>query len=236
MTFPYPVERVPGAQALQKLDELRARGQGVPLILGSEGDFGLLCENQEFIEDEPEALIAQAQALDAAAWLAERYADVGGEYEDEEAGEDEEDDEDDDVLPWPESAAEASPEARLSAHCDVLSKKPHAAVVLATLPARENWQAICHLKAGGWNECPFPHEQAAVYKLWNERYGAELACVTSDVVEMTVTRPPTTREAALELAQQQYHFCPDIVDQGVGSVQALAKSLLFAPVWYFWWD
>ena len=39
------------------------------------------------------------------------------------------------------------------------------------------------------------------------------------------------------LARRMYRFCPDIVDQGVGTVAALAKSLKEdKPQLYFWWD
>jgi hypothetical protein len=34
-----------------------------------------------------------------------------------------------------------------------------------------------------------------------------------------------------------YKFCPDIVDQGVGDVAALAETLREPrPRLYFWWD
>jgi hypothetical protein len=33
-----------------------------------------------------------------------------------------------------------------------------------------------------------------------------------------------------------YDFCPDIVDQGVGSVKALATELRRSRSLYFWWD
>jgi hypothetical protein len=35
---------------------------------------------------------------------------------------------------------------------------------------------------------------------------------------------------------EMYYFCPDVVDQGTGSVKALAESILGANVWFFWWD
>jgi hypothetical protein len=38
------------------------------------------------------------------------------------------------------------------------------------------------------------------------------------------------------LAQAQYVYCPDIVDQGVESIEALAATLLGDPRWFFWWD
>lgn len=37
------------------------------------------------------------------------------------------------------------------------------------------------------------------------------------------------------LAQRMYHFCPDIVDQGAGTVDKLAKELQKERL-YFWWD
>jgi len=49
------------------------------------------------------------------------------------------------------------------------------------------------------------------------------------------SRPPT-REAALELAREQYVYCSDIVDQGVQTLSALAAVLMQSAWWYFWWD
>jgi hypothetical protein len=38
------------------------------------------------------------------------------------------------------------------------------------------------------------------------------------------------------MAKRMYAFCPDIVDQGTGSVEALAKELRDRNELYFWWD
>jgi hypothetical protein len=48
--------------------------------------------------------------------------------------------------------------------------------------------------------------------------------------------PPTTRPEALRLAKLQYHYCSDIVTQGVGTIDALAARLLNGYSWSFWWD
>ena len=63
-----------------------------------------------------------------------------------------------------------------------------------------------------------------------------MVSITRDVIEFAVKNPPKTREAAMELAKEQYIFCNDIVDQGVGTVSALAATLLDSNYWYFWWD
>lgn len=39
-----------------------------------------------------------------------------------------------------------------------------------------------------------------------------------------------------KLAKQMYEFCPDIVDQGIGSVKNLAQALEKDGYFFFWWD
>jgi hypothetical protein len=59
------------------------------------------------------------------------------------------------------------------------------------------------------------------------------AVVAGDLLEMWVERPPTTREAAIALAQQQYIFCDETDPACVGG---LAAMLLNGTTWFFWWD
>jgi hypothetical protein len=53
-----------------------------------------------------------------------------------------------------------------------------------------------------------------------------------DFVEGSFREPPTDARA---LAERMYRFCPDIVDQGTGTVAALAKELERGTL-YLWWD
>lgn len=89
---------------------------------------------------------------------------------------------------------------------------------------------------GGWNDCPDSSVLTAFAKRWHASFGAEVVSITRDVMEFTVANPPTTREAASKLAMEQYIFCPDIVEQGVGDVVTLAATLQNSSYWYFWWD
>jgi hypothetical protein len=58
--------------------------------------------------------------------------------------------------------------------------------------------------------------------------------VEFDAVEGVFTAPITDPD---RLARRMYKFCPDIVEQGVGDVSALAESLRDQrPRLYFWWD
>lgn len=134
---------------------------------------------------------------------------------------------------WP---TEPVPLSSLSAHTNISSGQPKPTIYIAKIPTPHVWEIPAHLEAGGWNDCPDSAAHAAVLKYWHEKHGAEIYSLTADVLECVVSRPPTTREAALALAREQFLFCSDIVHQGTESVELLAASLLNAEVWFFWWD
>lgn len=74
-----------------------------------------------------------------------------------------------------------------------------------------------------------------IAKYWYEKFGAVPAVMTSDVLEFAAL-PVKDEKTAAMLALQQYAFCSDIVDQGIGTIGALAGMLMGASSWYFWWD
>lgn len=119
---------------------------------------------------------------------------------------------------------------------DVLTEEPLPEVWIALLPIDESWKATALLPWGSYNENPEPAVHTAVLRDWNQRYGVELVTMTADVLEMSVARPPSTDQAALALAREQFSYAPDIVQQRVGDVETLAASLKNGHVWYFWWD
>jgi hypothetical protein len=109
-------------------------------------------------------------------------------------------------------------------------------VHIALIPT-DDWTTIpAHLQWGGWNACPHPEFHVAALRSWRDRFGAELVGLSRDTLELRVSRRPQTREAALELAREQYAYCNDIVDQGVGTLSVLAADLMADPWWFFWWD
>ena len=61
--------------------------------------------------------------------------------------------------------------------------------------------------------------------------------MTHDELEFDLPSP-IPQEKAMELAAEQYGFCPDVIDQGAedATVGALADGLRQSTVWYFWWD
>jgi hypothetical protein len=109
-------------------------------------------------------------------------------------------------------------------------------VTLALVEGAWAWAVPWTLGFGDFNDCPSADDHAAVHHHWAERYGAELTCLSSSVLELSVARLPRTREDALALALEQYAYAPDIVDQGTGTVSVLAARLLDARTRFFWWD
>ena len=54
-------------------------------------------------------------------------------------------------------------------------------------------------------------------------------------MQLVVAAPPTDPVQAELLAREHYAFCPDNVDQGVGSLEDYVP-LVMSSEWYFWWD
>ena len=110
-------------------------------------------------------------------------------------------------------------------------------MILAKIPVKHPWEIFAYLPFGNWNECPDTPELMAVAKYWFEQYGAVPAVLTHDVLEFDLPAA-ISKECAMEVALEQYGFCPDVVDQGPedATVGSLADGLRQSKVWYFWWD
>ena len=215
---------VPGGQAVATWASYRQRAEHThlwPVLLGDDESLDTLTDTQDTWADRSAGeILVQAAQLEPEAWLAER-ADREGRFRVPPRGE------------WPTHAPATSQFAVLS---DLLQGRPRTTVKLALVPAEHGWQVPAMLRYGDWNECPPPEVHCALLKKWEAEYGAELVVMTGDSIEMAASRPPRDREAALRLAHEQFVYCADIVLQGVGTLDALAATVLDARVWYFWWD
>lgn len=221
MVYPYELFHVPGKKTIEKLWELRARGTGIPIILGNQDDFEGIMDTMESNDlYSPEELVEKSIQIDPIAWLLQKQ-ELDREYYDIETGE------------WP---TDVYPINSLSSYFDVRTGQPYSEAIVTILPCTESWQAPCYLCFGSWNGIPEPEEHAALLRYWCKKYEATVVSMTQDTIELIVKRPPNTKSDAMKLAKQHYIYCNDRVDQGSGSLEALALNLLDAPVWYFWWD
>lgn len=203
---------------------LPTRG-GWPLILGDADELEYMSEALEVCEEGAVAqTLAAASQIDAAQWLA--------------AQNNEREDWQDEMLNQPADWPSEPAREDLLFHSTqkISGREPHRRVTLAICPTGISHEAPAYLQFGGFNACPLPEEHVALLRRWEEAYGVEVVCITHDVIEMLVHRPPDTPQAARQLALEQFAYCADIVEQGTGSVDALAVSLWGSRQWFFWWD
>lgn len=219
---------VPGAAAQrlwQQLRQLASRTGMWPVIVGRQSE---LDRHSDAIAEErdPEVTLRLGAEIDASRWIEEHLGEIRRTVEDDPEWE----------MPHGDWPKDMQPDNELSVPLDLLNRRAHAEVYITLLPCKHGWEAPAWLNFGGWNDCPYPEEHVAVLKRWEEVYGAEVACISADTVEMIVSRPPLTRADALALAEEQYAYAADTVDQGFDTLEALAASLLKGNVWWFWWD
>ena len=71
------------------------------------------------------------------------------------------------------------------------------------------------------------------YKAWTAKYGLVLVGAGQDWLEAKFRTPPRDWNA---FAEEVAKFCPDVVEQGTGSVEGLAREMAESNSVYLWWD
>ena len=70
-------------------------------------------------------------------------------------------------------------------------------------------------------------------KKWDSEYGIDIWQAETDTIQLSLKKQPKDIK---KFSQEVYEFCPDIVDQGVGSVEALELEIVKSKAIYLWWD
>ena len=118
----------------------------------------------------------------------------------------------------------------------ILENSSSADLIIAKIPTLNVWEIFAWIPFGGWNECPGAEDMMAVCKYWYQLYKAVPAIISGDTLQMYCFDPVKNKSDALKLAEEQYGFCNDIIDQGMGEIKPLASLLTNSTVWSFWWD
>jgi hypothetical protein len=216
----------PGDSALSRLDELRAEFRSTgkyAFLIGDDSDLETLRRFGEFGDQSSSEIVAESLGIDARTWFNEREAESRSDGFDQSQF----------LAEWPNRAPSSE---GLSLHRDTLTKKIKPIVYIGLAEIEEPWILPAVTRFGGWNECPPPAVHCAAMRYWQSEYGAEIRGMCNDIIECTVNTPPATREAAMQLAWQQYWYCCDIVEQGTQSISGLAAELINSKYWFFWWD
>lgn len=194
------------------------------VICGSPKEAITLQENLATAKNTPDEIIAASMAIDVDAWFEEQRQELELEWEEELA---------DNEGEWP---MEPPAKQAFTGATDIQTGKTLEKLAGAKIPVDRAWQIPAHLQFGGWNDCPEPEIQCAIWRYWEEKYGAAIVSINNDVLEAYVTKPPTTPAEAMALAWEQYLYCHDIVDQGTETIANLAAGIINHKFWFFWWD
>lgn len=232
-------------RAWQVLRDAAAKTGRWPLVTGTPDDQEHLSDLLQINSEHPVMeILKYAEALDAREWLSKQrdldeatFAEFGG-------------------LDLPEvldAAVSGAQDEMLTARVewpsrpsvldspfytisDSRNNQPLPQVVLALPPTANPCETPAWMRFGDFNDCPEPAVHVAMIQYWQEWCQIEPVCLTGDVLEFAVSRPPVTPEASRALALEQYTYCHDIVVQGTQTVDALAVELWGSPKWFFWWD
>jgi hypothetical protein len=218
--LPFPAIVVPGRAAL---DERRRRLESrevTPVLMGSPDDARRFGAALAVVPLNSTAEVRAAATVDLARWFAQRVESDPDFHSVAEAA-------------WPDTDIEPT---QLSVHLESAGGPLRQEVVIGLVPTSRSWEVPAFVGFGGWNECPEGAVHVAIHEKWHRDYGSDVASLTSDVIECTVERLPGNRTEAMQLAREQFLYCPDLVHQGTQSLEQLAALLMYSKVWYFWWD
>jgi len=73
----------------------------------------------------------------------------------------------------------------------------------------------------------------SIIKSFDKKYALELIGASGDWCEFIIHNENTDW---MQLAKEAYKVCPDIVDQGAGTIKELAEEMKRTGRLYFWWD
>lgn len=217
---PFPIVKVAGARVAESWQELSQRPGVAPVLMGNRDAIGFVLKELERNTDTPESIAERAQQLDVDAWLAERVRSRPDHYAIGQVD-----------LPW--DGTQRTLARFVPAHNH--RGQPYSEVFFGLIPVAAPWLVPTHLRTAGYGSCPDAVVHTALFRRWHERYGAAVTTIADGVVELHVERPPTSMEAARELAIEHFVYCPDVLHQGLETIGNLAAILLQGHLWYFWW-
>lgn len=70
-------------------------------------------------------------------------------------------------------------------------------------------------------------------KIWDSKYGIDIWHAETDKIELELLNIPKDVKS---FAEEVYKFCPDIVNQGTGSVASLESEIRESKSLHLWWD
>jgi hypothetical protein len=229
--FPYECIAVPGLKALGEWKSLRAAGRYTPVIVSSKAELESIAkqyssQNSDIFPWQQGPDRSVGQILEAAAslrWpeeLLQRRISLGEPAE------------------YPPLGREMAPAVEKDGIPHVLWDSQNGdirdEVILILIPTSKTYEVPAYLKWSAYNLSPSVEFHVAALKHWHEWLGAELIGIGRDYLEAFVRNPPLTLPQAIEIAKEEYLYCPENI--GDSTLSRRAAELMARHWWFFWWD
>lgn len=105
--------------------------------------------------------------------------------------------------------------------------------VIGVLNTTDQFTVLKQIGTDGMNWDISNDSLISILKKFDKKYALELIGASGDWCEFIIQKEPASWT---QFAKEVYKVCPDVVDQGTGTVTALAEEMKRTKRLYCWWD
>jgi hypothetical protein len=109
----------------------------------------------------------------------------------------------------------------------------HASDKIALLKTTDQFEVLKSVRTDGINYDITNDSLVSIIKKIDKKYSLELIGAGGDWCEFVIHNEPKDWKA---FSKEIYAFCPDIVDQGAGTIEKLEEELKQSKRLFLWWD
>ncbi|MFS0823222.1 DUF4253 domain-containing protein [Bacillus sp. 1P02SD] len=106
---------------------------------------------------------------------------------------------------------------------------------IGVLKGTDQFELLKILQTNGDNYDISNDDVISKLKQWNKRYPFSIIGADFDWIEAEFLVLPSDQHIQ-SFAKEMYEFCPDIVEQGTGSIEELIEEIKETKKFYLWWD
>jgi uncharacterized protein DUF4253 len=105
--------------------------------------------------------------------------------------------------------------------------------IIGVLKTTDKYEILKKVDTNGINWDIDNDSLLKIIRTFDVKYDLQLIAANGESCEFVIRKNPTDW---LEFAKEVYKVCPDVVDQGTGTVESLANEMKISNRLYFWWD
>lgn len=104
---------------------------------------------------------------------------------------------------------------------------------VAVLKTTDKYNVLKQIQTDGINYGITNDSLISIIRTFDNKYSLELIGASGEWCEFVIHREP---KDWIQFAKEVYKVCPDVVDQGTNTIEALAEEMKRTKVLYLWWD